>query len=259
MTIGIMGAYGASYLSQMLPSLLSRLTGTASTASTSSSTSTSFTTGSTGATTASGSGTSLTGNPKAQLSDQILGLLTMLQADPSQNGALGATNTSTTTPASSSSPLSSLVSAIDTDGDGSVSQSEMQSYIQSLGGTQSQADALFQGLNQNGSGNLTTAQLQSDLQSAAAGHHAHGHHHGHRVAADNGTSQQASDSDNDAGSLQPDGSVNGQGSTTSRPSSVLSAYQNSQTAGNPVLSLLDGIASTAKAATQTMPPVMVSA
>jgi Ca2+-binding EF-hand superfamily protein len=67
---------------------------------------------------------------------------------------------------------------MDSNGDGAISQSEMESYIQKQGGTVAEADALFSGLNQGGTGNLTQTQLASDLQQAngAGGHHYH--HHG---------------------------------------------------------------------------------
>ncbi len=258
MTIGSIGACRASYLSQMLPTLLNRLTSTSSTSSTTAS-ATAFTTS-----TSPAADTALTGSSKAQLSDQILNLLTMMQAGSSANGTTSATGSTT-----ASDPLSSLVSAIDSDGDGSISQSEMESYIEGLGGTQSQADALFNGLNQNGSGNLTTATLQSDLQSAGAAHHAHGHHHHHHHAgsANDLASQlmQASDTNNDGSISQSEfenfvtslggttaeadsdfsalDSQGGSGITSSQLSNAISTFQKNQAASNPILGLLDGISS----------------
>ncbi len=124
------------------------------------------------------------GTPPTQtLSDQILALLTQLQqiaASPAASAAsVPPTSTSIATASSASSPLAQLMAAMDSDGDGTVSQSEMESYIQNQGGTKDQADALFAGLKQGSTGNLTQSQLASDLQSAQAAHGRHHHHHHH--------------------------------------------------------------------------------
>jgi hypothetical protein len=91
---------------------------------------------------------------------------------------------------------------MDTNDDGSVSQSEMESYVEGVGGTQSQADSLYSALNQSGTSGLT----QSDFASAAApssppqgmgGHH---HHHGVSGSSDQvaNTLLQALDGDDDS-------------------------------------------------------------
>lgn len=208
---------------------------------------------------------SVTGNGKAQLSDQILALLVQMQ-----NGSTSSTASSSSTGVN---PLSQLVSAIDTDGDGTISQSELETYIEGKGGTQGQADALFSGLSgQNGSGNLTQSQLSNDLQQASLspmhGHH-HGHHH-HGASADKVASQlmQAMDSDGSGGVSQSEfeNFVTGLGGTTgeadadfaalnsqnagsisvSQFSSAVSAFQTAGQGQNnpasPILSLLDDIA-----------------
>ena len=147
------------------------------------------------ATAAASPGNGLTGSTKAAVSDQILALLTQLQQIASTqvgsaavastliSATSAATTSATIAPASTTAdPLSKLFAAIDGNGDGAISQSELEAYIQKLGGTTAQADALFSGLNQGGTGDLTKAQLASDLQQAqtqgiGGGHHHH-HHHG---------------------------------------------------------------------------------
>ena len=80
---------------------------------------------------------------------------------------------------------------MDTNGDGSISKSEMESYIEGVGGTQVQADSLYNAISQNGSSTtadassttgITETQLAnaaSQTQSAQAGGAHHGHHHHH--------------------------------------------------------------------------------
>ncbi|MGZ6022561.1 MAG: hypothetical protein ACXWLQ_08165 [Rhizomicrobium sp.] len=64
----------------------------------------------------------------------------------------------------------------------------MEAYVQKLGGTTAQADALFSGLNQGATGDLTKAQLASDLQQAQSmGSLRHHHHHGVPSATEVGT------------------------------------------------------------------------
>jgi Ca2+-binding EF-hand superfamily protein len=141
----------------------------------------------------------LTGSTKAAVSDQILALLTQLQqlASTLGNGqqasstlvSVNSTANSSVAIAPSSTtadPLSNLIAAIDSNGDGAISQSELETYIQKLGGTSAEADALFAGLNQGGTGDLTKTQLASDLQQAqpiGASQHHH-HHHGAPSATD---------------------------------------------------------------------------
>jgi len=79
----------------------------------------------------------------------------------------------------------------------------MESYIQSQGGTQSEADSLYSSLGKNSAGNLTQAQLSSDLQQAGAngpsGANGHHHHRGQPPSADNVASKfvQAMDTNGD--------------------------------------------------------------
>jgi Ca2+-binding EF-hand superfamily protein len=201
---------GTGNASQLLAAMLSQLD-SATSATSSANTGTSSTSSTVVSST--DSDTALTGSGKGNLSDQILGLLMMMKNDPSMSQT--ATNSNSTSTSSTSisatslsDPLSNLISAIDTDGDGSISKSEMESYIESKGGTQSQTDALFSALDQNGSGSLTKAQLASDLQNAAPGgaqgargHHHH-HHHGSVASANDVASKLVQAMDTDA-----DGSV----------------------------------------------------
>ena len=136
---------------------------------------------------------SLTGPSKAPISDDILALLTQMQQMSGASGALGSqpttSSTNIATASAAISPLSQLVSAIGTNGDGTISQSEMETYIQNLGGTTAQADTLYADLNQGNSGNITQTQLASDLSQAQTGNntqdtqHAEGHHHHHHHGA----------------------------------------------------------------------------
>ena len=294
MSISGIGSNGAGTSNQLLLAMLSRLENTTSVtnpASTSSSTTSTASTSST-AVSAASSDTSLTGTGKGDLSAQILGLLVMMQNDPgaSQSTAVSSTASSSSTSSSSSSlqssTLSQLVSAIDTDGDGSISQGEMESYIEGKGGTQAQADALFSALNQNGSGNLTETQLASDLQSAApngtqAAHHHHHHHGGGTPSANDVASQlvQAMDT-NGSGSVDQsefENFVTSLGGTTAQAdtdfaalntqnngsitanqlSSAITAFESagsSQSASgassvNPILTLLDDLGTTAQSGT----------
>ena len=121
----------------------------------------------------------LTGSSSPQLSSAILNVLMQLQ----QDAGTDTTDTAATNPAQD--PAQQLFSAKDSDGDGSVSQTEMESYIENQGGTQAQADQLFQSLDTSGSGGLS----ESQMAGAAKARHHH-HHHGHGMGAD--TSQQAS-------------------------------------------------------------------
>ncbi len=268
------GAYGGGGANQLLLSLLNRLSPAQSTSAataTNNGTANSIAT-TVDSTAAATSNNTLTGSSKAQLSDQVLRLLTMMQ-DTSSMGA--GTNSVSFTPAvQSQNRLSNLISAIDTDGDGSVSQSEMESYIEGKGGTQAQADSLFSALNQGNTGNLTQTQLASDLQNAPGPNGMHGHHHHHhgdqQQASAGGVASQlmqamdsnsdgsisqsemenfvtsiggtASEADKDFSTLATQGSS---GITTDQLTSAISAFQSSSTtpteAKNAILTMLDNL------------------
>ncbi|HEY4123464.1 MAG TPA: EF-hand domain-containing protein, partial [Rhizomicrobium sp.] len=134
--------------------------------------------------------------PKPQLSAQTLLALVALQ---SQNGGTASNGSSST---ASSDPVQKLFSAMDTDGDGKVSQSEMESYIEKQGGTQAQADSLFSTLNQTnpatgGASGVSESQMASAVSQAQQVQQAHGSHHHHHHKS-GGAGDQA---DNTASSL----------------------------------------------------------
>jgi len=271
-------ASGGGGANQLLLSLLNRISPTQSTsATTAADSSTPADPTAANASTTDTSGTSLTGPTKAQLSDQVLQLLTMMQATSGMQPNSGTAAPSSTTAAQNG--LSKLVSAMDTDGDGSISQSEMESYIQGKGGTQAQADSLFTALNQGGTGNLTQAQLSQDLQNAPAGPHGHHHHHHQeqQASAGNVASQlmQAMDTNGDSSISQSEfenfvtsiggttdeadkdfsalNSQNSSGITTDQLTSAISAFQSSSTspteAKNAILTMLDNLGSTSNTTT----------
>lgn len=167
----MVGAVGAA--SQLLSTLLQKLASASSTSSSSSSSSTA---------TASVSGfqQALPGDTKKSLTPpltptlngDILSALIALQAqtgDTAQSSASG----------DASSPVQQLFSAMDSDGDGEVSQTEMESYIEKQGGTQAQADALYNSLDQgNSSGGISEDQMQTAVTNARQSHAHHHRHHG---------------------------------------------------------------------------------
>ncbi|HXC53873.1 MAG TPA: hypothetical protein VNU97_01135 [Rhizomicrobium sp.] len=188
---------GVGGLNQYISSLLNRIAPTPAPATAPAASvaapAASFDSCSSGAPASSGSSAAASSAPPAQsLSNEILAMLTQLQqitASPSSAAATAAATPAATTAIGAASPLSSplnqLMSAIDGDGDGEISQSEMETYIQKQGGTKDQADSLFSALNQGNSGNLTQGQLAGDLQNAqsaqaqAPAGRGHGHHHHH--------------------------------------------------------------------------------
>ena len=180
MSISGVGAAGSSYLSAILAKMLSQLDGPQSTTSTTSSmptTSVASTTAPPGLT----ASNALTGSAQQPLSDHILALLVQLQSQTSNDVSPTSssptstpTSTSVTTTSSSNDPIQQLFAAMDGNGDGIVNQSEMEKYIESQGGTQSQADKLYAALNQNGSNGISESQMASAVEN---GHHGHHHHH----------------------------------------------------------------------------------
>lgn len=118
----------------------------------------------------------LSGNSKGALSSELLALLLQLQSlsgtaaaqtTSSSNASSTATSAVSGTSAASSSstsanPIASLFSSMDANSDGTVSQSEFESYIENLGGTQNQADTLYSQLDQGSSTGLTEQQLAQD-------------------------------------------------------------------------------------------------
>jgi len=99
-----------------------------------------------------------------------------------------------------------LFSQLDTDGDGSISQSEFESALGQSGVDKSSADALFAKLDQNGNGSVS----QSELSSAA--HRGHGH--GHHMQADGSGGAQGGGSQGGLASLLDSTSANGASTQT---------------------------------------------
>ena len=98
----------------------------------------------------------------------ILGMLIGLQQQSSDSSSQTSSSSSSSSISSSSSdPVQNLFSAMDTNGDGSVSQSELESYIEKEGGTQSEGDSLYTQLNQSGSSSgITEQELASEAPPA---------------------------------------------------------------------------------------------
>ena len=164
----------ASYALNRLASLFSELSPTTAATSTDSSSTPSFAPAPSTANSAAvvSFNNSLTGSTQPSLSSQILATLMQMQ------GA-GATQTAGTQAGGSTDPVQNLFNAMDTDGDGTVSQSEMESYAEKAGATQGQADALYTALNPNGSSSgVTESQMASAAPAQGAmPHHRHHHHH----------------------------------------------------------------------------------
>lgn len=143
MSLAGIGSYSPGNMAQMLSSLLSRLDTTSSTTS-----DTSDTSNSSQSNASIGPDANLSGPTKPSLSGMILGALIHMQGDD-QNGS---SSTSTTSSSSSSTdPVQTLFSAMDSNSDGTVSQSELETYLAQYGGTTEQADSLYSMLNQSGS------------------------------------------------------------------------------------------------------------
>ena len=169
MSISSVGGYGSGDASQILARMLSRLdqTKAASNEAPATSGNTTFS-----AASSTGAAGTMSGGPaRASLSDQIVNLLVQLQqASPDGTQAASASSMPAT------DPVQQLFAAMDSDGDGTISEAETEKYIEGLGGTQQQADALFTGLSQDGTSGISESQLAS---AAAQGSQAVHHHHGH--------------------------------------------------------------------------------
>ena len=77
-----------------------------------------------------------------------------------------------------------LFSQIDSNGDGSISQSELEQAVTNAGGTKAAADAFYAKLDPNGTGSVSEQQFAQGLANLSqsgqtqAAPHAHHHHHG---------------------------------------------------------------------------------
>jgi Ca2+-binding EF-hand superfamily protein len=268
MTIGSATAAGPN---PALLALLSQLTGTQSTSNDNTS-AFSQTAGSASCEGASPANNTLTGTGSASISSQILNLLIQLQQQAGSSAGSSASSTTSASTSTMANPIDQLFSSLDTNGDGEISQSEMEGAIENLGGTQDQADALYSQLSQNGSSGIDEQQLAS----AAAPQHGGGshHHHHHVGGADQAANSlmQMMDSNGD-GSVSQDeftSFVTSNGGTSAQASSDFAALdtsgsgsittadlaqawenlQNSQSSGTLAVSLLNAFA-TANTATST--------
>jgi len=103
-----------------------------------------------------------------------------------------------------------LFAALDTDGNGQVSQTEFQSALTSAGVDSATADAMFKKLDVNGDGTVGQSEL------ASAMHHHHHHHHSAGASTDDGNPQNPLVTLLEANAASPDAS---NGSVASTPGS----------------------------------------
>jgi hypothetical protein len=186
MSIASVGGSGAITLGSLLSPFLPQLDGAQSTSSTSVSTACAASSVPSGTSSSTGSTNNLTGSGKGELSSEILALLIQMQqmVDGSQsetgstgssstngtvssNGTTAAATTSTTHSTTMANPIASLFSAMGGTAGGTVSESDFESYIEKLGGTQSQADQLYSQLTRGSSAGLTEQQLAQDVFGSA--------------------------------------------------------------------------------------------
>lgn len=163
MTIASLAPIGVGIASQMLSQMLGQVQGASSTTS-SGSADQEFSVAPAASTPT--TSTASTTPAVSTISDQVLGFLVSLQNEAesaaqsaSASGVQSATN-------AIQNPLSQAFSAVDTNGDGTISESELENFVEGQSGTQSAADALYAGLTQNGTQSLTQPQLASDVQNA---------------------------------------------------------------------------------------------
>jgi Ca2+-binding EF-hand superfamily protein len=123
----------------------------------------------------------LNGGRQTRLSDRIVSLLVQLQQ---VDGMSTQQPTAATLAADQNPPVDpvhALFGKMDSNGDGTISQAETEQFIQGIGGTQTQGDALYAGLTQNGTQALDETRLAAaatqGAQEAQGHHHGGGHHH----------------------------------------------------------------------------------
>jgi hypothetical protein len=93
-----------------------------------------------------------------------------------------------------------LFSSIDTDGDGSITQSELETAVTKAGGSKESADALFSQLDPDGTGSVDETQFAQGIAPPDDGKtagRAHGHHHHHHGAHGIGTDGDTDDDTTD--------------------------------------------------------------
>jgi Ca2+-binding EF-hand superfamily protein len=99
-------------------------------------------------------------------------------------------NASTTGTSAFAQLAQTLFSQIDTNGDGSISQSELEQAVTAAGGTTQAADALYAKLDPNNTNGVTEQELAQALSTLAPHHHHHHHHSAGASNSANGSSAQ---------------------------------------------------------------------
>jgi hypothetical protein len=158
----------------------------------------------------------VTGSSSAALNPNSLFIFISMQEQQSSAQGTGS-QASATGP---SKAAQNLFNSIDTDGDGVISQAELEKAVTAAGGTTAQADALFNKIS-GGNGSVSESQLASALQKAD------GHHHHHHLGGMGGTAEGT-----DAGSGSGD------------PLSALMGGQNADGATSQVTTNSDGSTTT---------------
>jgi Ca2+-binding EF-hand superfamily protein len=82
----------------------------------------------------------------------------------------------------------SLFAQIDSNGDGAISQNELEDAVTKAGGTKAAADALYAKLDPNGTGSVSEQQFAQSLSQAMPHHHHHHHGSGETASATDGGS-----------------------------------------------------------------------
>jgi len=238
MSISSLGGAGSG-ISQLMASLLSRLreSGDASSSATTSSTSSSTDDSDQAATS-----NALTGSTEGTLSDQVIGALVMMQM---QNDAQPSSSSSGQ---DSTNPISQAFSSLDTDGDGTISQSELETAIENAGGTAADADTVFSALGGTSTSGISESAFTQAAQAGAPppppdggpggpggakGHHHH-HHNGQASgsASDEAAQIFSSLQTNQDGTVSDDVLASALGLTTSTDTSSSTTTSSSNSTDN---------------------------
>lgn len=231
MSIASVGGPASWNPSQMLSALLSRLDQQSSSATqTSNETSTSSQTQSSGS-------PAITGDNRPSLSSMVLGALMWAQNDGGAGTGSATANSSSNSTSQSQDPVQSLFSSMDEDGDGTVSQAEMEKFIESKGGTASEADTLYGMVTQNGANALTEQQLASQVPPPPGGpngvgggrHHGHHHHMSSTDGADALMKALDTDSNGTVDQTELTSFVTANGGTEDQANSIFSSLDSSKT------------------------------
>ena len=138
------------------------------------------------------------------------GVLTVLILTQEQSGGVDAG--AGTSAGNGSSLEQQFFSSLDTNGNGSISQTELEKAVTVAGGTTQQADALFAKLDTNNGGSVSLSEL-----AAAQKHGHHGGHHHDADAASGSSGGSSSGSDPLSALLQNASATQGTGTTVANP------------------------------------------